>query len=84
MKKNKKTKWGNRMKKVVDVILCNAKCIYFFYVADATRRAITYKMSKNKGLTPHRKKEQRNPRVKHKLKYRKALIRRKGAVSRNI
>ncbi|XP_023024646.2 UTP3 small subunit processome component Sas10 [Leptinotarsa decemlineata] len=44
------------------------------------KRAITYKMSKNKGLTPHRKKEQRNPRVKHKLKYRKAVIQRKGAV----
>lgn len=38
-------------------------------------------MAKNKGLTPHRKKELRNPRVKHKLKFRKALIRRKGAVS---
>lgn len=45
------------------------------------KRAITYKMAKNKGLTPHRKKELRNPRVKHKLKFRKALIRRKGAVS---
>lgn len=44
------------------------------------KREITYQMAKNKGLTPHRKKEQRNPRVKHKLKYRKAKIRRKGAV----
>lgn len=56
---------------------------FFSHVADAKKRAITYEMSKNKGLTPHRKKEQRNPRVKHKLKYRKALIRRKGAVSKN-
>lgn len=46
----------------------------------ADKRHITYQMAKNKGLTPHRKKEQRNPRVKHKLKYRKAKIRRKGAV----
>lgn len=38
-------------------------------------------MAKNKGLTPHRKKELRNPRVKHRNKYRKATIRRKGAVS---
>lgn len=45
-----------------------------------SKRAITYKMAKNKGLTPHRKKEQRNPRVKHRMKYRKAVIRRKGAV----
>ncbi|XP_061387075.1 something about silencing protein 10, partial [Musca vetustissima] len=45
-----------------------------------SRRGITYQIAKNKGLTPHRKKEQRNPRVKHRGKYRKALIRRKGAV----
>lgn len=44
------------------------------------KRKITYQMAKNKGLTPHRKKEQRNPRVKHREKFRKALIRRKGAV----
>lgn len=44
------------------------------------RRQITYQMSKNKGLTPHRKKELRNPRVKHRNKFRKAVIRRKGAV----
>ncbi|XP_017134971.1 something about silencing protein 10 [Drosophila miranda] len=48
--------------------------------AEAVRRGITYQMAKNKGLTPHRKKELRNPRVKHRGKYRKALIRRKGAV----
>lgn len=44
------------------------------------RREITYQIAKNKGLTPYRKKELRNPRVKHRNKYRKALIRRKGAV----
>ncbi|XP_076274642.1 UTP3 small subunit processome component Sas10 [Rhynchophorus ferrugineus] len=44
------------------------------------KRGITYQIAKNKGLTPNRKKEYRNPRVKHKLKFRKALIRRKGAV----
>ncbi|CAB3261574.1 unnamed protein product [Arctia plantaginis] len=44
------------------------------------KREITYQIAKNKGLTPYRKKEQRNPRVKHKLKYRKAKIRRKGAI----
>ncbi|CAL7952492.1 unnamed protein product [Xylocopa violacea] len=44
------------------------------------KRAITYQIAKNKGLTPCRKKEQRNPRVKHRNKYRKAKIRRKGAV----
>ncbi|XP_004521009.1 something about silencing protein 10 [Ceratitis capitata] len=45
-----------------------------------TRRGITYQIAKNKGLTPARKKELRNPRVKHRNKFRKALVRRKGAV----
>jgi len=33
------------------------------------KRAIGYKISKNKGLTPFRKKEVRNPRVKKRMKY---------------
>lgn len=49
-------------------------------IEDKGKRAITYQIAKNKGLTPYRKKEQRNPRVKHRNKYRKAKIRRKGAV----
>ncbi len=44
------------------------------------KRAINYQIAKNKGLTPHRPKEQRNPRVKHRMKFRQAKIRRKGAV----
>ncbi|XP_028966625.1 something about silencing protein 10 [Galendromus occidentalis] len=44
------------------------------------RRAINYQIAKNKGLTPRRKKEYRNPRVRHRIKYRKANIRRKGQV----
>ncbi|XP_064641905.1 something about silencing protein 10-like [Lineus longissimus] len=44
------------------------------------KRAIGYQIEKNKGLTPHRKKELRNPRVKHRMKYRKAKIRRKGQI----
>lgn len=46
---------------------------------DGERREITYQIAKNKGLTPYRKKELRNPRVKHRNKFRKAIIRRKGA-----
>lgn len=38
------------------------------------------KMFKNKGLTPKKKKIHRNPRIKHKEKYRRAQIRRKGQV----
>lgn len=45
------------------------------------KRAVTYKIAKNKGLTFKKRAELRNPRVKHRNKYRKALIRRKGAVS---
>ncbi|VVC25892.1 Sas10/Utp3/C1D,Sas10 C-terminal domain [Cinara cedri] len=44
------------------------------------KRPITYQISKNKGLTPRRKKELRNPRVKNRMKYRKAKIRRKGQI----
>ena len=39
---------------------------------DAKRKA-TYKILANRGLTPHRKKENRNPRVKKRMKYDKAL-----------
>ena len=45
------------------------------------KRAITYQISRNKGLTPKRKKEQRNPRVKHRKKFRKAVIKRKSQVN---
>lgn len=37
------------------------------------KRAITYQIARNKGLIPKRKKEQRNPRVKHRKKFEKAL-----------
>lgn len=36
------------------------------------KRALNYQIMKNKGLTPHRRKEVRNSRVKRKLKYEKA------------
>lgn len=44
------------------------------------KRGINYKIAKNKGLTPYRKKELRNPRVKHRMKFKKATTRRKGQV----
>ncbi|XP_054263223.1 something about silencing protein 10-like [Macrosteles quadrilineatus] len=47
---------------------------------DTEKRGITYEIAKNKGLTPKRKKENRNPRVKNKNKFRKATVRRKGQV----
>jgi len=44
------------------------------------KRQITYEMSKNKGLIRKRRKELKNPRVKHKVKYKKAKIKHKGQV----
>ncbi|XP_040284668.1 something about silencing protein 10 [Bufo bufo] len=44
------------------------------------KRGITYQIAKNKGLTPKRRKIDRNPRVKHREKFRRAKIRRKGQV----
>jgi hypothetical protein len=44
------------------------------------KRAASYQIMKNRGLTPHRKKANRNPRVKKRQQYNKAIIRRKGAV----
>ncbi len=44
------------------------------------RRLITRQIEKNKGLTPKRSKLQRNPRVKHRVKFQKAKVRRKGQV----
>ncbi|UJR10559.1 hypothetical protein I4U23_014759 [Adineta vaga] len=44
------------------------------------KRRITYEIEKNKGLTIKRKKENRNPRVRHRNKYARALIKRKSRV----
>eukprot|EP01034_Spumella_vulgaris_P022961 gene22961-29146_t len=49
-------------------------------VEDGKKRAATYEIMKNKGLTPHRKKENRNPRVKKRAAYAKAVVNRKGQV----
>ena len=47
---------------------------------DEERRGITYQIYKNQGLAPKRNKDQRNPRVKHRHKFEKAKVRRKGQV----
>lgn len=49
-------------------------------VEGGAKRAASYEIMKNKGLTPHRKKANRNPRVKKREAYDKAVIRRKGQV----
>lgn len=51
-----------------------------FEAAVTGERAISTMILKNRGLVPHKAKINRNPRVKKRLQYRKALIRRKGAV----
>lgn len=45
-----------------------------------SKRAITWQMKTNKGLIARRKKEARNPRLKNRMKYRKAQIRIKGQI----
>ncbi|KAI8098147.1 Sas10 C-terminal domain-containing protein [Gilbertella persicaria] len=42
-------------------------------VEEGQKRLASYKILKNKGLTPHRKKENRNARVKHRNKYAKQM-----------
>jgi U3 small nucleolar RNA-associated protein 3 len=44
------------------------------------KRRIPYLISKNKGLTAQKRKELRNPRVKNRNRFNKAVVRRKGAV----
>lgn len=44
------------------------------------KRVIDRSIEKNRGLTPYRKKDNRNARVKHRKKYEKALKRRRGQV----
>ncbi|XP_065675938.1 something about silencing protein 10-like isoform X2 [Hydra vulgaris] len=47
---------------------------------EEAKRKITYEMSKNKGLIRKRRKELKNPRVKHRMKFKKAVIKHKGQV----
>ena len=49
-------------------------------MVSGAKRAVTYKMAKNKGLMPKRSKLQRNPRLKNRMKFEKATKKRKGAV----
>jgi hypothetical protein len=44
------------------------------------KRAATNEIMANRGLTPHRKKENKNPRVKKRLAFEKAVVARKGQV----
>lgn len=67
----------------INYVHCFMLFIYFKEnptMATDEKRGITYQIAKNKGLTPRRKKELRNPRVKNRMKFRKAKIRRKGQV----
>jgi len=56
-------------------------------LAPGEKRHINKTIEKNRGLTPHRKKEKKNPRVKHRKNYEKAMIKlksfRRVAVNKN-
>ena len=47
---------------------------------DAEKRGVTWEMMKNQGLKASKRKIDRNPRVKKRVQYEKALVRRKGQV----
>lgn len=47
---------------------------------ESRKRPINMHILKNRGLTPYKKKAYRNPRVKHKLKYKKAMSKRRRVV----
>lgn len=49
-----------------------------------TKRGASYTIIKNRGLTPHKNKLNRNPRTKKREAFRKATIRRKGQVRGGI
>ena len=58
-------------------------CIFFLRVCMFKLLRIRYillQISKNKGLTAKKKKALRNPRVKHRMKFYKAQIKRKSQV----
>lgn len=52
-----------------------------FKLEEGESRKATQKILKNRGLVPSRPKENRNPRVKKRRRYEKALKRRKGQVA---
>jgi U3 small nucleolar RNA-associated protein 3 len=47
---------------------------------DGELRPITDAIQRNRGLTPHRRRDLKNPRKKHRVKYAQAGVRRKGQV----
>jgi len=47
-------------------------------LAPGEKRHINRTIEKNRGLTPHRKREKKNPRVKHRKNYEKAMIKLKS------
>ena len=66
--------------KLNDVEQLKDKDMADFNEEEDERRGITYQIYKNQGLAPKRNKDQRNPRVKHRHKFEKAKVRRKGQV----
>lgn len=75
-KSNSKSEREERIKEEQEwVQQANKDQFYAKDLNDGEKRAATWKILKNRGLTPKRKKENRNPRVKRRNKYETAVKR---------
>ncbi|TPX63815.1 hypothetical protein SpCBS45565_g06338 [Spizellomyces sp. 'palustris'] len=79
VKQTKKARKEQREAEVMQAKLDNTLDDSHLYddndLTEGTKRPASYKIITNKGLTPYRKKERRNPRVMKRLRYEKAVKR---------
>ena len=76
IKQAKKAKQQKRVSFSNDTPLANTE----ESVEDNTKRAISYQIAANKGLSAKKKKELRNPRVKHRKKFEKAVTKHRHVI----
>eukprot|EP00181_Compsopogon_caeruleus_P004626 CAMPEP_0184688822 /NCGR_PEP_ID=MMETSP0312-20130426/30305_1 /TAXON_ID=31354 /ORGANISM="Compsopogon coeruleus, Strain SAG 36.94" /LENGTH=500 /DNA_ID=CAMNT_0027146091 /DNA_START=3641 /DNA_END=5143 /DNA_ORIENTATION=+ len=77
---NKSVKTPTNKEPGPDTRAVSQQYTYVDKVDEGGRRAISDQILKNRGLTPYRSKSKKNPRVKHRAKFQRAVVRRRGAV----